>query len=330
MTSIRWGILGTGKIARKFAEGLSVLPDAELTAVGSRAPETANAFANRFDVPRRHPTYEDLANDPDIDAIYIATPHPFHRENSILCLKAGKAVLCEKPFTINAAEAEAVIRVARNRGVFLMEAMWTRFLPVMNRGREWLVEGAVGEVCMLIVDYGFRAEVDPEGRLFNLNLGGGSLLDVGIYTVSLTSMVLGPYPDTVKSVAHLGETGVDEQAAVILGYEGDRLAVLVSTIRTETSQKARIFGTDGQIEIDPPFHRAPGATLRRGGKREERIELPLGGNGFHHEAAEVMRCLREGRLESEIMPLDETLGIMAVLDRIRSQWGLKYPMEQEG
>ncbi|MEC9381026.1 MAG: Gfo/Idh/MocA family oxidoreductase, partial [Candidatus Latescibacterota bacterium] len=223
---IRWGILGTGNIAKQFARGLTSVEDARLVAVGSRAPETAAAFGDEFEVPHRHATYEALAADDEVDAIYVSTPHPFHKDNSILCLTSGKAVLCEKPFTVNAAEAAAVIDVARAENRFLMEAMWTRFVPAVVRLRQLLAEGAIGDVRMVQADFGFRAGVNPEGRLFNLDLGGGALLDVGIYSLSFAAMILGASPDQVVSAANLGSTGVDEQSAFLLRYEGGELAVL--------------------------------------------------------------------------------------------------------
>ena len=323
---IGWGILGTGAIAHKFARGLAALDGADLVAVGSRSDRGAREFAEEFSVPHQHAEYESLAGDEDVDVVYVATPNPFHAGNCLLCLRRGKAVLCEKPFGLNAAQAEEVIGEARQRGLFLMEAMWTRFLPVMRVVRGWIADGAVGEVRMVTADFGFRTEFAPEGRLFDLHLGGGSLLDVGVYTISLASMVLGPNPTSVKSVAHLGESGGDEQAAFILGYAGGQLAVLSSAIRTQTPHEARIIGTEGFVEIDSDFHATKSATLRAGG-RTERVELPLEGNGFNYEAAEVGRCLREDALESQIMPLDETLGIVRIMDRIRGAWGLTYPSE---
>jgi predicted dehydrogenase len=324
--TIRWGIIGSGNIARQFARGLAVLPDAALVAVGSRSQGAADAFGELFGVPRRHASYDALANDPDVDAVYIATPHVLHKENSLLCLRAGKAVLCEKPFTINAREAEDLIAYARGAGLLLMEAMWTRFLPIIVRLRQLLAEGAIGEVRMLSADFGFRAKADPASRLFNPALGGGALLDVGIYPVSLASMVFGA-PARVTGMAHLGETGVDEQAAIILGYDGGRLAQLSTAIRTSTPHEALLMGTEGQIKIETPWWMPTRMTVHQAGKAPELIELPFTGNGYNYEAAEVMRCLREGQRESPIMPLDETLTIMQTLDTIRGQWGLRYPGE---
>ncbi|MFN8560835.1 MAG: Gfo/Idh/MocA family oxidoreductase [Anaerolineae bacterium] len=222
---IRWGILGTGNIAHQFARGLTVVEDAELVAVGSRQQETADRFGDEFDVLRRHASYEALANDPGVDAIYVSTLHPYHKDNTLLCLNAGKAVLVEKPFAINAREAEQMIAAARSGGRFLMEAMWTRCTPVMVKVRELLAAGAVGEVRMISADFGFRGAMNPEGRWLNLAMGGGALLDVGIYPLSLASMIFGA-PSQIASIGHLGETGADEQNAVLLGYDAGQIAIL--------------------------------------------------------------------------------------------------------
>jgi dihydrodiol dehydrogenase / D-xylose 1-dehydrogenase (NADP) len=323
---IRWGILSTGWIAKKFAEGLSVLPDAEIVAVGSRAQETADAFGDEYGVPHRHASYEALVGDQDVDVIYIGTPHPFHKDNAILSLEAGKAVLLEKPFTINAGEAEKVIALAREKGLFLMEAMWSRYIPIIVKLRELLAEGAIGEVRMLTADLGFRSEFDPKSRLFNLELGGGALLDVGIYPISFASMVLGT-PARIASMAHLGQTGVDEQAGIVFGYDGGQLAILHTALQTSTTIEATVMGTKGKIRVHSAWFYGTTLTLSIEGRDDEAISLPYEGNGYNFEAAEVMRCLREGKLESDVMPLDETLAIMQTLDTIRAQWGFKYPME---
>jgi predicted dehydrogenase len=323
---IRWGILSTGWIAKKFAEGLSVLPDAEIVAVGSRAQETADAFGEKFGVPHRHASYEALADDPAVDVVYIGTPHPFHKDNSLLCLEAGKAVLCEKPFTINAGEAKEVIALAREKGLFLMEAMWSRYIPIIVKLRELLAEGVIGEMRMLTADLGFRSEFDPKSRLFDPELGGGALLDVGIYPISFASMVLGT-PSRTASLATMGRTGVDELAGLVFGYDGGQLAILHTGLRADTVIEATVMGTKGKIRVHSPWFYGTTLTLSVEGRDDEVISLPYEGNGYNFEAAEVMRCLRQGKLESEVMPLDETLAIMQTLDAIRAQWGFKYPME---
>ena len=323
---VRWGIIGTGYIAEKFAQGLAVLPDAELVAIGSRAKASADAFADRFDIPNRYGSYEALVEDLAVDVVYIGTPHSLHHENSLLCLQAGKAVLCEKPFTINAAEAEEVINLSREKGLFLMEAMWTRFLPLISKVRELVADDIIGPLQLLTADLGYRKEFEPAHRLFDPNLGGGALLDLGIYPVSLASMVFGT-PVRVTSMAHLGQSGVDEQAGIVLGSDKGQLAVLNISTRTTTPHEATLMGTKGRIRIHTHWHSPTKLTLFASDQEEQVIEVPFTGNGYNYQATEVANCLRSGKLESEIMPLDETLSIMQTLDEIRAQWGLRYPME---
>lgn len=329
MTSkFRWGILGTGNIAKQFARGLRVVDDAELVAVGSRSQEAADAFGAEFNVPRRYPTYEGLAADPEVQAVYISTPHPYHYHNALLCLNAGKAVLCEKPFTINAAEAEQVINTAREKRLFLMEAMWTRYIPAMVRVRQIVRSGMIGGLRMLTADFGFRTGFNAQHRLFNPELGGGALLDVGIYPISLASILFGMQPTQIASTAHLGETGVDEQSAYLFSYPDGQIAQLSSATRTQTPQEAILMGTEGWIRIHSPWWQPRAFTLALAGKTPELVEMPFAGNGYNYEAIAVAECIREGALESDIMPLDETLGLMRTLDAIRAQWGLVYPMER--
>jgi predicted dehydrogenase len=325
--NMRWGILATGSIAHKFAEGLRAVPDAELAAVGSRTQSTADQFGDQHGIPRRHASYEALAADPEVDVIYIATPHPMHRPNAILCLEHDKAVLCEKPFTVNAREARAVIGVARKRKTFLMEAMWTRFLPTVTQARRWIAEGAIGELRMVEASFGFRGGPDVTSRILAPELGGGSLLDVGVYPISLASMVFGGPPQEITGMADVGKTGVDEQAAMILRYPNGALAILACAVRTNTLHNAVIMGTDGMIVLEAPFWCGTVVTLDRPGEAPIRLELPLEGNGYNYQAVEVMRRMRAGNLESDIMPLDETVTIMETMDALRQQWGVKYPME---
>ena len=323
---VRWGILGTGKIAHPFAAALRRLPDAELFAVGSRSLESAQRLAEEFDIPHRYGSYVELVSDPEVEVIYVATPHSCHAENTRLALNAGKAVLCEKPFTINAAQAHAVIKLARERKLFLMEAMWTRCFPLMKKLRELLASGAIGEARQLTADFGFRAEYQDEPRLFGPEFGGGALLDVGVYPVSLASMLFGP-PTRIVSTANLGATRVDEEAAMILTHGRGELAILHTAIRLDTAQEAIITGTHGRIRIHSPWWRPTTMTLSRDGKSDERFDFPLEGKGYEYEAREVMACLRSGKLESPLMPSDESLSIMGTLDALRAQWGLKFPME---
>ncbi len=326
MNKTRWGIIGTGHIAGKFAEGLTYLEDAELVAVGSRAQETADRFGEEWRVPRRHASYRALAEDPDVDVVYVATPHVFHMDNTILCMESGKPVLCEKPLAINARQVRRMIACARERGLFLMEAMWSRFIPGTRKLCDLLEEKAVGQVQMVKADFCFRSGWDPEGRLLNPEMGGGGLLDVGCYTISFASMVYGGPPEEVGGLADIGETGVDEQAGMVLRQADGSLSVLTCAVRTRTPSEAWIFGTEGMIHVHSPFFRPSQLTVRRG-DGEQQMELPHEGNGYNYEAAEVSRCLREGLTESPDMTLDESLTIMLTMDRLRQQWGLEYPTE---
>jgi predicted dehydrogenase len=323
---IRWGILGTGRIAKDFARGLMSVRDAVLTAVGSRQQATADAFARAFNARRAHPTYEDLAADTEVDAIYISTPHPLHCENTLLCLSEGKAVLCEKPFAMNAKQAAKMVAAARRRKLFLMEAMWGRFHPAQVKLRSLIREGIIGEPRLLQADFAFRAPFDAGNRLFNPALGGGALLDVGIYPISLASMIFGT-PDQVAGLADIGKTGVDEQSAYLLHHKGGQLAVLHAAVRTECAQDARLFGTEGSITMTSPFWKCEQLIVQRPGRKPRTIKCPIRGNGWNYQAEEVGRCLREGRLESDVMPLDETVAIMRTLDALRKPWGLRYPNE---
>lgn len=327
MSKIQWGILGTGKIAQKFAASLQAVPGAELRAVGSRTRESSEKFGAMFQVPNLHSSYESLASDPAVDVIYVATPHPMHAENSLMCLQAGKAVLCEKPFTVNAKEAERVIQEARARGLFLMEAMWTRFFPLMRQVVEWVQEGTLGDIRMVSADFGFRATFNPDGRLFNPRLGGGALLDIGIYPVSFAHLILGK-PDRIMSAAHLGATGIDENNAILFHYPQGELAMLSSSLQVYTPHEASIIGTKGRLTIRDPWWQPKHLTLWLEEKEPQDYEFPKENNGMNYEATEVVRCLKEGKQESDIMTLQESLEIMRTLDEIRSQWGLVYPSEK--
>lgn len=322
-----WGIIGTGNIAAKFATCLAVCEGATLQAVASRSQAGADAFGDRFNIPVRHASYEALANDPEVDVVYVSTPHALHMENCMLCLRAGKAVVCEKPFTLNAAESRAVIEVARESGCFLMEGMWTRFFPVVKQAEAWIAEGAIGDPRMVRADFGFRMDYGERGRLWDLHLGGGSLLDVGIYPITIASIAFKDAPTDVHGFAHIGEYGVDEQAAFVLGYSGGRLATLSSAVRTKTNWDAYIHGETGTIRIHSPFWQPSKVTLTPEKGDEQTLEVPLESLGFEYEIREVMACLDQGLLECPAMPHDRTVDVMEVMDKLRRQWGLHYPGE---
>jgi predicted dehydrogenase len=328
VTPIRWGFIGTGGIATAFATDLALMPDAQLVAVGSRSQSTADEFGARFNVAHRHATYDELVNDATVDVVYVSTPHPGHHDAALSAINAGKAVLVEKPFTMNANEASSLVDAARSRGVFLMEAMWTRWLPHMVRVRELLASRALGDVRVVIADHNQWFARDPGFRLFDPALGGGALLDLGIYPLSFASMVLGA-PTRVTAVSDRAFTGVDATTSAILQYDDDAHSVLTTSLEVAGPNRAAIVGTEARIEIDSVFYAPTSFTLiGRDGTVLERFDEPQKeGRGMQHEAAEVMRCMRAGRLESDVLPLDETLAIMGTLDEIRRQIGLVYAGE---
>jgi len=323
---VGWGILGTGKIAVKFADDLRHVPGAVLTAVGSRRAETAEAFGRRFHIPHRHASYAALVSDPDVDIVYVSTPHTLHAENARLALEAGKHVLCEKPFTLNARQAAELITLGRRRGLFLMEAMWMRFLPAIVHVRQILAEQTLGDVRMLSADFGLQFAYDPAGRLFAPELGGGALLDLGVYPVSFAHMVYGR-PVTILSLASMGRTGVDDQSGILLRYPQGQIACLYTAMGVETPTEAVLTGAQGRLRMHAPFYCTDDLTLQLPGQRARSFHHRRTGNGLHYQAREVMACLRQGRSESGVMPLDESLAVMETLDAIRAQWGLRYPAE---
>jgi predicted dehydrogenase len=321
--TLRWGVVGTGKIAGSFVRDAGFLPDAQIVAVGSRSQESADRFGEEHGVPRRHATYQALVEDPDVDAVYVATPHPLHAENALAAIAAGKHVLVEKPFTMDAAQAASVVAAAREARVFCMEAMWTRFLPHTVRIRQLVADGAVGEVRTVSADLGMNFPPDPANRLYAPELGGGALLDLGIYPVSWVFMVLGT-PTSVTAVADPAFTGVDGQTTAVLRYPDGAHGIATCTLWAWTPGRAWIAGTEGLIDVEGSFHSPTAFTLRRGRHGEpERFEAPQdlagGGKGLRFEAAEVARCVAEGLLESPGMPLDETVEIMRAFDEIRRQ-----------
>ena len=326
MRQVRWGILGAGKVARRFAADLNRTDGARLVAVGSLSAERGRSFADELRIGRFYAGYEELVNDPEIDVVYVATRNPTHAAACRLALMADKAVLCEKPFAINRRELEAVVHLARARRRFLMEAMWTRFFPVMARVRDWMGNRVIGDLRLITADFGFLADAPPDGRLLAPGWGGGALLDVGVYLVSLCSMFLGT-PNRIASLACLGTTGVDEQCGLVLGHPGGRLAILSASLQANTPREAWIVGAQARIRIHCPLWKPHTVSLVRDDLEPEVAHLPYAGHGYQFEIAEVMRCWREGRLESDLMPLDESLAILGTLDALRAQWGLKYPGE---
>lgn len=356
MSQFRWGILGTGVVARKFVQGLRASQDGEAALIVSRSAETARQFARDLGIPRATGSLDEAVRDRSIDAFYVATPASAHRDQAIFCLDAGRPVLVEKPFALDAAQARDIVAAARARSVFCMEAMWTRFLPLVGRLRQTIEAGAIGEVRALTGSFCIAEARTPGKSLYDPALGGGALLHRGVYPISLAFHLLGA-PDRILSDAAIGETGVDEEVAVILGYDRGAHALLRASLRTHSTNDFTVEGTRGRIHVQGPLYcpfrmtltpfreRGPTSTRssRIGALKENRLvrrlyqrvprlaspfidrrathlTIPYAGNGYHYEADEVMRCVRQGRHESAVMPLSESLSIMEAMDSIRVQW----------
>ncbi|MEU1459116.1 Gfo/Idh/MocA family oxidoreductase [Streptomyces sp. NPDC005727] len=327
--SVRWGILATGGIAAAFAADLVDLPDAEIVAVASRRREPAEAFAERFGVTRAYGDWESLAADPDIDVVYVATPHAAHRAAAALCLTAGRNVLCEKAFTLNAREAGELVALAKEHDRFLMEAMWMYCNPLVRRLKALVDDGAIGEVRTVQADFGLAGPFPAAHRLRDPELGGGSLLDLGVYPVSFAQLLLGE-PDAVAASAVLSAEGVDLQTGALLSWESGALASLHCSIAGGTGTTASVTGSLGRIDIPAGFFHPERFVLHRDGRDSEEFTAdPADGprTSLRHEAAEVMRALRAGERESPLVPLDGSLAVMRTLDAIRERTGVRYPGE---
>lgn len=326
MTGLRWGILATGGIAHAFASDLRTA-GLTLTAVGSRSAESGERFAREFDIPRVHSSYADLVSDPDVDIVYVSTPHPMHADNAILALENGKHVLVEKPFTLNGAEAARVQDVARRTGLLAMEAMWTRYLPHMLRVRELVQEGALGDIRALTADHTQKISTDPAHRLNDIALGGGALLDLGIYPISFAWDILGA-PTSVTAAANLGATGVDDEVATIFTHERGAVSTSLSASHAAGPNTASIIGTEARIDIDRVWYTPTSFRLvSPDGTVQESFVSDIEGRGMQFQALAAERYVASGANDSDILPLSETVAIMDTLDEVRRQIGLRYPGE---
>ena len=314
---------GLGRIANLVAEDFEQVPDAELVAVASRSAQRAEEFAGRHGASRSYGSYGALMADPDVDVVYIATPHPQHHAIALAAIRAGKAVLVEKAFTATLAGAEEIVAEARARGVFAMEAMWTRFQPAVVRARELLAAGAIGSLVSVQADLGIKREFDPADRLFAPELGGGALLDLGVYVVSLAQMVLGT-PQTVHTVGAHERNGIESAATLLLGWDDGRSATLTTSLHSPMPGAARIFGSEGWLELPPRFHHPTRLVLQRDGEPPQEESHPPAGGGYSHELIEVTSCVRAGETESRVMPLDDTLAVMSVLEEAGRQLGVSW------
>ncbi|WP_214407503.1 Gfo/Idh/MocA family protein [Pseudonocardia lacus] len=321
MSTVRWAVVGPGRIASKVVGDFVHVPGAELVAVASRSAERGAAFAAVHGIARVHTSYADVVADPEVDALYIATPHPQHRAVTLAALRAGKAVLVEKAFTVTPAATREIVDVAERTGTFAMEGMWTRFQPAVVRMRELIADGAIGEVRSVAADLGVRPPVDPIDRFYNPAIGGGALFDVGVYPISFAQMVLGD-PDTVAVTGSLAATGVDVEEAVQLGYADGRSASLFASLLCATPGQARVYGTAGWIDVLPRFHHPDTIVLHRAGHEPETITRPALGGGYSHELIEVTECVAAGRPQSAVMPLADTVAVQDVMGEVAERLGM--------
>lgn len=327
MKITNWGIIGLGKIAHKFAQDLALLPNARVNAVASRSQERSNAFAQQYNAQHAFGSYADMVDCPDLDVVYVATPHVTHMENTLLCLRHRIPVLCEKPFGMNLQEVQKMVMTAQENKTFLMEALWTRFSPTLDKALEIIDNEMIGTAYAVKADFGFKPNFDPQSRLFDPKLGGGSLLDIGIYPAFLALLILGK-PDQIKAFASIGTTGVDEELGAILQYENGKMAHIHSTIRANTKTEAFIYGERGTIHIHTRWHEPnTSMTLLRNGERPENFTFDQFGNGYSYEAEEVMRCLQDGKSESKRLPLKFSVDLIQLLDDIRKEAGIRYPQD---
>jgi predicted dehydrogenase len=318
---VRWAIAGPGRIADNVAKDFSLVPDAELVAVASRSAQRARAFADRHEIAHAHGSYRALIDDPGVDVVYIATPHPQHRAIALAALNVGKAVLVEKAFTVTPAATREVVALAQQTGVFAMEAMWTRFQPVIVRMRELLAEGVIGEVRAVQVDLGVHNPLERGDRFVDPALGGGTLFDLTVYPISFAQMVLGD-PTAVDALGLVTPDGVDLEESVLLGFASGAQAALTATLRCATPGQARLFGTAGWIDVLPRFHHPDTIVLNRAGSDPEEITLPHVGGGYVHELAEVTDCIAAGRSESAMMPLADTVAVQDAMGEVAARLGM--------
>jgi predicted dehydrogenase len=320
---IRWGIAGPGGIADKVAADFPEVPGAQLVAVGSRSADRAAEFAARHGAEKAYGSYEKLIADPDVDVIYIATPHPQHLQLALAAIHAGKAVLVEKAFTATVAGTEQIIAAATANGVFAMEAMWTRFQPAIVTLRELIADGAIGQVRAVQVDLGLRREFDPASRLFDPAQGGGAMLDLGVYVVSFAQMLLGT-PTSVSVRGSLAPNGVDAEAALLLGFDDGQIATLTTSLNMALPGNARVFGTHGWIDVPPRFHHPDQIVLHRDGAEPETLHRPALGDGYSHELIEVTECLGANKSQSAVMPLADTLTVQRILNQACETLGVEH------
>jgi predicted dehydrogenase len=320
-----WAILGCGKIARKFSNDLKTLPNARLYAASSRSIENAQSFASELGFEKAYGSYEEMVQDPNVDVVYIATPHSHHFEHSMLCLNHKKAVLCEKAFAINSKEVSQMIEASRKNNTFLMEAIWTMFQPSFQKAMEIVRSGELGALKMVHSDFAFNADYNPEKRLYNVELGGGSLLDIGIYPIFMTLMTLGK-PSEIKTLASFCPTGAEESIMMSFAYPGGKIASLVSSFACHSSTQTEFSFENGFVRLNRRFYTPTTLTYWKSFEEEKILTFEKGvGFGYELEAAHVMKCLDAGKIESDLMPLSLSADLMEILDRVRKDAGIVFP-----
>lgn len=320
----KWGIIGPGRIAGKFAEDIGKLPGHCVYAVGSRSKERATHFAQRFAIPQTYGSYEDLLKEGEVDAVYIASPHSGHLEHTLMCLDAGIPVLCEKPLAVNSQQVQIMITRAQQQGTFLMEALWTRFIPAVEQALSWIAAGKIGDVQGVKADFGFKpSNMDPAGRLFNPKLAGGALLDIGIYPIFFAILMMGK-PNEIHARGVIGATGVDEEVILLTDHGADRFGQLHASIRNDTKTEGFIYGSEGVIHLHTRWHETTSLAFLPHGEVPEILHFDNQGWGYGWEAQEVERCVRAGLKESEKWPLVRSQELMEVMDEVRRQIGLVY------
>ena len=323
-----WGIIATGKIAHTFAKAVNYVPDAKLYACASRNIEKAKKIADEFGAEKYYGSYEELAADPNIDIIYVASPMSCHYENVKLCFKHKKNVLCEKSITINSEQLAELISIAKENDLFFMEAMWMKCLPAFLKAKQWFSEGKIGEIKVIRADFSNPVEFDPQDRLFRPELGGGTLLDLGVYPLSLITSFLGFEPEEINSSVNIAGLGVDMDEAVIMKYK-NAYASFVAGFDIDNENRAVIVGTKGRIAFDPWFFCASNVRLYDENNRlvEESLD-PHPCNGYEFEIMEAQNCLAAGLKESRLNPLSDTVSIMKIMDKLRASWDFKFPEEK--
>lgn len=329
---LRWGIIGPGRIAEQFARALTVVDGACLYAVASSSWQRAEKFASDHGATVYYNSYQALTEDPNVDAIYIATPHRFHFQQARDCLLAGKPVLCEKPLTVNASETEQLITLSKATGLFLMEALWTRYLPIYQHVKAWLQEDKIGTVTRVTSSFGFEFPRNKEDRLLNHQLAGGALLDLGVYNLSLSQWIFAAQPESFSINGFLGDTHVDEHDEVLLSYSDGRCSDFIISLNQQLSNNLIISGSSGTISIDAMFWDAKKATLRINGESANKAEVltvteEFRATGFEYEIEEAVYCIQHGLTESPRMPLNDSLATMKLMDQLRSAIGLTYSFE---